>query len=60
MDELGYAREAASVSPARLAWAFGTAPFAAARAAFVNRDRLGRATQYVRRRGGAALSRRPL
>ena len=60
MDELGYAREPVRASPVRLAWAFGTAPLAAARAAAVNRARLGRTTQYLRRRGGAALSRRPL
>jgi hypothetical protein len=60
MDELGYQKDDASISPLRLVWMLGAAPFAAARAAFVNRDRLGRATQYVRRRGGAALSRRPL
>ena len=60
MDELGYEREPVRASPVRLAWAFGTAPLAAARAAAVNRARLGRATQYLRRRGGAALSRRPL
>jgi len=57
MDELGYAREPVRASPARLAWAFGTAPFAAARAAAVNRARLGRTTQYLRRRAGAAFSR---
>jgi hypothetical protein len=60
MDELGYAREPVSASPLRLAWAFGTAPVAAARAAVVNRARLGRATQYLRRRAGSAFSRGPL
>jgi hypothetical protein len=60
MDELGYPKDEASISPLRLGWALVEAPFAAARAAFVNRDRLGRAKQYIRRRGGAALSRRPL
>jgi hypothetical protein len=57
MDELGYARELVKASPARLAWAYGTAPLAAARAAAVNRARLGRATQYLRRRAGSAFSR---
>jgi hypothetical protein len=60
MDDLGYARDPASVSPVVLGWTFAAAPFAAARAAVLNRDRLGRATQYMRRRGGTALSRRPL
>jgi Sulfotransferase family len=60
MDEVGYTREPVSVSRPRLVLAWAAAPFAAGRAAFVNRRRLGRATQYLRRRGGAALSRRSL
>ena len=57
MDELGYERDPVKASPVRLAWAYGTAPLAAARAAAVNRARLGRATQYLRRRAGSAFSR---
>jgi hypothetical protein len=60
MDELGYELEAVSASPARLAWAWGTAPFAAARAAVVNRKRLGKTTQYLRTRAASAFSRGPL
>jgi len=60
MGELGYELAPVSVSPLRLAWAWGTVPFAAARAAVVNRGRLGRATQYLRRRAGSAFSRGPL
>jgi hypothetical protein len=60
MGELGYELEPVSVSPLRLAWAWSTVPLAAARAAVVNRGRLGRATQYLRRRAGSALSRGPL
>ncbi|HJQ73408.1 MAG TPA: sulfotransferase, partial [Gaiellaceae bacterium] len=46
LDELGYARDEARISPLGLAWAFGAGGLAAARAALVNRGRLGRATQY--------------
>jgi hypothetical protein len=60
MDELGYTRDPVSISRPRLALAWAAAPFAAGRAALVNRRRLGRATQYLRRRGGAALSRKSL
>jgi hypothetical protein len=60
MDELGYAQEPVKASPPALAWAYTTAPLAAARAAVLNRDRLGRATQYARRRAAAGLSRRKL
>ena len=60
MGELGHELAPVSVSPLRLAWAWGTVPFAAARAAVVNRGRLGRATQYLRRRAGSAFSRGPL
>jgi hypothetical protein len=35
-------------------------PFAVGRAAVLNRQRLGKATQYVRSRAGAAFSRGPL
>ena len=57
MDELGYERDPVRPSPARLGWAYATVPFAAGRAAVLNRARLGRATQYVRTRAGAAFSR---
>ncbi|HEY7018683.1 MAG TPA: sulfotransferase [Gaiellaceae bacterium] len=57
MDELGYVREDVPASPTRLAWTWTTAPFAAGRAALVNRARLGRTTDYVRRRAAAAFSR---
>jgi hypothetical protein len=60
MDELGYRREPVKTSPVRLGWAYAGAPFAAARAAAANRARLGRTTQYLRRRGTAAFSRRSL
>jgi sulfotransferase family protein len=60
MSQLGYAPDDVEVTTARLAWAWGTVPFAAARAAVVNRQRLGRAGQYLRRRAGAALARGPL
>ena len=57
---LGYAPDGVTVSPVRLAWAWGTVPFAAARAAVVNRQRLGKATQYLRTRAKTAFSRGPL
>jgi hypothetical protein len=60
MNELGYPLDPIRVSPFALAWAWGTAPFAIVRAAAQNRSRLGRVTQYVRRRGGSAFSRAPL
>jgi len=60
LSQLGYAADEVEVSPVRLAWAWGTVPFAVARAAVVNRRRLGRAGQYLRRRAGAALARGPL
>jgi hypothetical protein len=60
LSELGYMLDDVSVSPLRLAWARGTVPFAAARAAIVNRRRLGRAGQYLRTRARAAFSRGPL
>ena len=57
LSELGYAPDDVTVSPLRLAWAWGTVPFAAARAAVVNRQRLGKTTQYLRTRARAAFSR---
>jgi Sulfotransferase family len=60
MDELGYARDPVKASPPALGWAWATAPYAAARAAVLNRDRLGKATQYAKTRLGAGLSRRKL
>ena len=60
LSALGYAPDDVEVSAARLTWAWGTVPFAAARAAVVNRQRLGKATQYVRTRARAAFSRQPL
>jgi hypothetical protein len=60
MDELGYRREPVKASPPALGWAWATAPYAAARAAVLNRDRLGRATQYARTRLAAGLTRRGL
>jgi hypothetical protein len=60
LSQLGYAPDDERVSPVRLAWAWTTVPFAVARAAVVNRQRLGRAGQYLRRRAGSALARGPL
>jgi hypothetical protein len=60
LSELGYTPDEVTVSPVRLAWAWATVPFAAARAAVVNRQRLGKATQYVRTRARTAFSRGPL
>jgi hypothetical protein len=60
LSDLGYAPDDVEVSPLRLAWAWGTVPFATVRAAVVNRQRLGRAGQYLRRRAGSALARGPL
>lgn len=60
MAALDYPLEPVSVSRARLALAWGTVPFAAGRAAILNRKRLGRAGQYLRRRTGAAFARGPL
>jgi hypothetical protein len=60
MDELGYDREDVPTPKLRLAWAFGTVPVAAARAAIVNRARVGRALQYVRLRAASAFARGPL
>ena len=63
--QLGYTPDDVTVSPVRLAWAWATVPFAAARAAVVNRQRLGKATQYLRTRAKdgvlarAALAARP-
>jgi len=60
LSQLGYTPDDVEVSRARLAWAWGTVPIAAVRAAVVNRQRLGRASQYVRTRARAAFSRAPL
>jgi hypothetical protein len=60
LSELGYTPDDISVSPLRLAWAWGTVPFAAARAAVVNRQRLGKTAQYLRTRAKMAFSRGPL
>ena len=60
MDELGYAREHVAASTPRVAWAWATAPVAAARAAVANRGRLGKPLQYVRSRAGSAFARGPL
>lgn len=60
MDELGYQRAQVPASWRRVAGAWATAPVAVARAAVLNRRRLGKATEYVRTRAGTALSRRPL
>ena len=60
LSQLGYTLDDVSVSPPRLAWAWATVPFATARAAVVNRRRLGRAGQYLRTRARAAFSRGPL
>ena len=57
MDELGYEREPVPTPPLRLAWALATVPFAAGRAAVVNRARLGRATQYAPHAGRRAFGR---
>lgn len=59
MAALDYALEPVSVR-LRLALAWGTVPFAAARAAVVNRRRLGRATRCLRRRSSSAFARGPL
>ena len=60
LTQLGYVPDDVSVSPVRLAWAWATVPFAAIRAAVVNRQRLGKATQYLRTRAKTAFSRGPL
>ncbi len=60
MDELGSAREPVPASYGAVTRAWATAPFAAARAAVINRDRLGKVSHAARRRAGAAFSRKPL
>ncbi len=60
MDELGYGKDPVQASPLTLGWAWTTAPFAALRAAVLNRQRLGRATQYARSRVASGFSRRRL
>jgi hypothetical protein len=60
MGELGYARDPVRASPPAVARAWATAPYAVARAAVLNRDRLGKATQYAWRRASAGFSRHRL
>lgn len=60
MDELGYEPVPVDASALAVAGAWAGAPFAAVRAGVANRRRLGRTTQYLRRRGASALSRGPL
>ncbi len=60
MGPLGYAREPVPASYGTLTWAWATAPLAAARAAVINRDRLGKLSHAARRRAGAAFKREPL
>jgi hypothetical protein len=60
MDELGYRRDDVRASKVSVGLAWAAAPFAAARAAALNRARLGRALQYARTRAGSALARGPL
>jgi len=50
MAELGYRRENVAAPLHRLIWTWATVPTAFARAALANRKRLGRASEYVRRR----------
>jgi hypothetical protein len=60
MEQLGYRLDPVEPSRLRVARAWSTVPFAVGRAAVLNRHRLGKATQYMRRRAGAAFSRGPL
>jgi hypothetical protein len=60
MDHLGYERTRVPASRARVAASWATTPFAVARAAALNRRRLGKVSAYVRTRAGSALSREPL
>jgi sulfotransferase family protein len=60
MDELGYARDPVRASRTAAARAWATVPYAVARAAVLNRDRLGRATEYAWRRASAGFSRHGL
>lgn len=57
MAELGYRPDPVRVSPAAYALAWATVPLATARAGLVNRRRLGKAAEYVRRRGTLAFAR---
>jgi hypothetical protein len=50
MTDLGYRRENVSAPLHRLVWTWATVPTAFARAALANRKRLGRASEYVRKR----------
>jgi hypothetical protein len=57
MAELGYRPEDVAAPVHRLIWTWATVPAAFARAALVNRKRLGRASEYLRRRLLLAVSR---
>jgi Sulfotransferase family len=57
LTDLGYARTAAKIPVARLVWAWVTLPVALLRATLANRNRLGKAMVYVRRRAVLALRR---
>lgn len=56
MDDLGYTRAAPRLSALSYAAAWLSVPYATVRAALANRRRLGRAVEYVRRRGSLAFS----
>jgi hypothetical protein len=57
MDELGYEQLPVHASPLQLAWAGASLVPATVRAGVANRARLGRVTEYVRRRAAPAFSR---
>ena len=50
MDALGYPRDAVAAPIHQLALTYAAVPVAVARAAYANRARLGKPTEYVRRR----------
>jgi len=50
MDEVGFERADVRASPAYVAWRWGVFPFKAARAVWVNRDRMGNVPAYLWRR----------
>jgi hypothetical protein len=50
MDALGYSRDSVSAPIHQLALTYAAVPFAVARAAYANRARLGKPSEYVRRR----------
>jgi hypothetical protein len=60
MRQLGYDLDPVEPSRLRVARAWSTVPFAVARAAVLNRHRLGKATQYLRSRATAAFASGPL